>query len=501
MSSAAVPSLGRRVARSALAAGALWYLGAYLAVALARLSYPYDLEWMEGGMLEHVARVLGGQTLYGPPSLEFTPYIYTPLYYLLAAPVAKLFGLRLLSLRVVSFAASLGVFALIAALVRGGTRSRLGVLVAVGLYAALFKRSGAFFDLARVDSLALLLTLLGTWLLLASERHDVAAGVVLAAAFFTKQSALLIGAPVVLARAWSLRGPRRLQSISAFGALVVGGSALLHLRTGGWSTYYLFTLPASHPRVSAAWLGFWRDDLLFAVPIALLAVVFVVGRTREKGGPPLVVLAAVLGALADAWSSRLHSGGYSNVLMPAYACLAWQTGTVLGWLDEPDAAVGPGVSRRRALAACAPWACLLQLALLWYPPWRQVPTSADRAAGDALVAKLAATPGPALVPFHPHLGRLAGKATYAQQMALSDVMRGGDRRAAGLLATDVRRRLAAREFDAVVVDEDWWPEELRAAYVRSGALFSGQPDVFWPRTGWPTRPRDSYAPRPVPLAP
>jgi hypothetical protein len=495
MSSPAPTSAGRRVARAALAAGALWYLGAYLVVALSRIGYPYDLEWMEGGMLEHVARVLGGQTLYGPPSLQFTPYLYAPLYYDLAAPIAKLFGLRLLSLRMVSFAASLGVFALIAALVRCGTRSRLGALVAVGLYAALFKRSGAFFDLARVDSLALFLSLLGIWLLLASERHDVAAGVVLAAAFFTKQSALLIALPVVLARTWGLRGPRRLGALLAFAALAAGGSALLHLRTGGWSSYYLFALPASHPRVSASWVGYWLHDLLLTVPIALLA--FVIDRARAAGASRPLVLCAVLGALADAWSSRLHSGGYNNVLMPAYACLAWQIGTVLGCLDQPAAAETPGPPKRRSIRACAPVACLLQLALLWYAPWRQVPTSADRAAGDALVAKLAATPGPVLVPFHPHLGRLAGKATYAQEMALSDVMRGGDRHAADLLAADVRRRLGAREFGALVLDQDWWPAEVRASYDRSEALFPGQPDVFWPVTGWPTRPRDLYQPRPV----
>src|SRR4029078_10038342 len=121
-------------------------------------------EWMEGGALEHVARVLGGQPLYVAPSLAFTPYIYAPLYYYVAAPFAYLFGLRLLPLRVVSFAASLGVLALIAALIHGRTRSKLGALGGAGLFAALFDRTGAFFDLARVDALALFFTFLGVFL-------------------------------------------------------------------------------------------------------------------------------------------------------------------------------------------------------------------------------------------------------------------------------------------------------------------------------------------------
>jgi 4-amino-4-deoxy-L-arabinose transferase-like glycosyltransferase len=470
-------------------------------VALARINYPYDLEWMEGGTLEHVARILGGQPLYVPPSLEFTPYIYAPLYYYVAAPFAYLFGLRLGSLRIVSFAASLGVLALIAGLVHGRTRSRLGALVGAGLFAALYDRAGAFFDLARVDSLALFFALLGVWVLLASERHDVAAGLLLAAACFTKQSMLLMAGPVVLARAWSLRGPRRLRCIASFVAVAAGGSLLLHLRTHGWSTYYLFKLPASHLWVSGAWFRYWRDDLFKAVPVAMLALVLVIARARGVRGARPVELAAVLGSLVEAWSSRVHSGAYSNVLMPVYACLAWQTGTVLGDLHQAARAAsssreGLAAVKLGFVAAFAPWACLLQLALLWFRPWRQVPTAADRAAGAALVAKIAAVPGPVLVPSHPHLARLAGKETHAQEMALSDVMRGRDRSVADVLAADIRRRLHEREFAAVVVDEDWWPFELNASYLPSQTLFPGEPTVFLPRTGWPTRPRTIYDRRP-----
>jgi hypothetical protein len=282
----------------------------------------------------------------------------------------------------------------------------------------------------------------------------------------------------------------------AFVALAVGGSVLLHLRTHGWSSYYMFTLPASHPLVSEAWLGYWRDDLLLAVPLAMLALAFMIARARGAGPARLIELAAMLGALAESWSSRLHTGADSNVLMPVYAFLAWQTGMVLGWLDRPLPGDGLGLAKRRAVLALAPLACLAQLALLWYPPWRYVPTAADRAAGATLVEKIAAVPGPVLVPYHPHLGRLAGKETYAPEMALHDVMRGRDRRAADALAADVRRRLAAREFAAVIVDQDWWRADLDASYVRSQSLFLGEPAVFWPRTGWPTRPRDMYERRP-----
>ena len=158
----------------------------------------------------------------------------------------------------------------------------------------------------------------------------------------------------------------------------------------------------------------------------------------------------MLGALAESWSSRLHNGGYDNVLDARLRLPGLANRVGAGRAVQPAPGDGPRAAMPRAVVALAPWACLVQLALLWSPPWRQVPTAADRAAGAALVAKLAAVAGAVLVPYHPHLGRLAGKATYAHEMALADVMRGGDRRAADALAADVRRRLAAREFAAVV---------------------------------------------------
>src|SRR5262245_11397892 len=71
-------------------------------VTFKRARFPYDLEWMEGGALVHVARILEGSPLYVPPSLEFTPYIYTPLYWYVSAGFAKVMGLSLFTLRLVS---------------------------------------------------------------------------------------------------------------------------------------------------------------------------------------------------------------------------------------------------------------------------------------------------------------------------------------------------------------------------------------------------------------
>ena len=73
----------------ALALPALYQI-TLLANAIAhRVAYPYDLEWMEGGMLHHALRIQQGQGIYNPPSIDFIPYLYTPLYPALLA----MFGL------------------------------------------------------------------------------------------------------------------------------------------------------------------------------------------------------------------------------------------------------------------------------------------------------------------------------------------------------------------------------------------------------------------------
>src|SRR5260221_7420005 len=109
-------------ARAALAVG-LAYLGAYIAIALLRMRFPFELEWMEGANLGHVDRVLRGLPLYVRPGIEFTPFIYPPFYFVVAAWVAKLIGPGFLPLRLVSFLASLGCFGLIYAYVRPASSS------------------------------------------------------------------------------------------------------------------------------------------------------------------------------------------------------------------------------------------------------------------------------------------------------------------------------------------------------------------------------------------
>ena len=77
----------------ALAIPALYQLGLLFTAISGRASYPYDLEWMEGGLLQHAQRIADGQGLYVAPSIDFIdmPEVLRGKYqYYTKADIAKL---------------------------------------------------------------------------------------------------------------------------------------------------------------------------------------------------------------------------------------------------------------------------------------------------------------------------------------------------------------------------------------------------------------------------
>ena len=169
---------------------ALVQLGWHLRLFAGRAGFPLDLEWMEGGMLVHAQRIAAGQGIYVKPSLDFVPYLYTPLYPALLAALSLVFHLGYLLGRVVSLLAFVAALVLLGVLVAGearglarGRRLLAGLVGLVGAAAvvAAFAFTGGFFDLVRSDSLLLALEALALWLVLwgCTWKSAVAAGLVI----------------------------------------------------------------------------------------------------------------------------------------------------------------------------------------------------------------------------------------------------------------------------------------------------------------------------------
>jgi hypothetical protein len=501
---------------------ALLPVAAYLWVALHRIGYPFELEWLEGGAVGIVQRAAAGHGLYVQPSLHYVPWPYPPMYFWTSAAVAHVTGVGFLALRLVSFTASLATFLVIYVLVRsvpgrfatrGGAhprrrpseaRDRVAGLCAVGLFAATFRLTGAWLDIGRVDSLFLLLFLLSVLVArrARSWRGGIAVGALVFLAFFTKQTALVAAVPLL---AWLLfRRPRvGASAVATSGVLVIGSTVVMNALSHGWYGYYVFGELGHQRFVSGALTGFWIYDLWHPLGVALLlGAAGALGRgARRRHGPfrPDGLgfdLAVVLGLVGASWVGRLHSGGWDDVLIPAAAAVALLVGQAVAALRRAS----PLRWRWLATALLA-GPLVVQLGQLRYPLATQIPTAADHRAGNQLVATLRHLPGQVIVLDHPWYSTLAGKGTSAQEDAIYEVLRSGDQRGRRILLRDLPGAVASQAVGAVVLDdtddERGFADVLQREFVPVPApVISG--GAFYPVTDQRLRPTMLFVRRTAP---
>lgn len=434
-----------------------------------RLWHPFELEWMEGAMRDHVARVLAGEALYVAPSFEHVCFLYHPLFFYLAGLFGLVLGEGYVALRLVSLLASLATLFFVFRLVRRDG-SREGAWLAVGLCLAGFSLTGCYADVGRIDPLfcGLLLAGVDTLRAAGSRRALWAAGTLFVLAWLTKQTALVILPLVVFG--YAALGWRR---AGLFGLAVAAASGLsvwlLDLLHDGWFFFYTVELPRTHGILPQAWLGYWTQDVL---PLLAALVLGVLGLWRG-GAPRRPVLwfhaAWILAAILGSYGSRLHIGGAENVLFPMLGAVA-----VL---------FGLGVSRLLLLGG---WAttltsgfALLQLVFLFALPWLgypipQVPDPVETRRAQVLLDAWRQDDVPRYLPWHGALSRELGLGPMAHKMAMDDVWRSGNEEVIATMNAALRAGLAARPGLRVQIDypdpriipnlaallQDWVPELL-----------------------------------------
>jgi hypothetical protein len=520
--SSAGPTALVHSARWLLLGGGLLFMVVYVAIALLRLRYPFELEWLEGTTLEHVRRVLAGEPLFVAPSMEFVPLLYPPLYYYLTAGVAQVLGDGFVPLRLVSFVASVGCFALLFDLVRRETGSPYAGAIAATLFVATFREGGAWLDIARVDSVFLFFFFAAVHVVRrgASPQAAIAAGILIALSYLTKQSALAMVVPLFIYAA--LLRPRFAAWLVGTVAVLLGGTTLLlNAQSDGWYWYYTLEMPRNHALVQHRFIGFWTEDLLRPLPIAAAAsVAYLAFTARVRQWDRLLFFGALTaGLVGGAYMSRLHSGGYDNVMLPAYAAAAVLLALALHEAVRlarghragvGDAGTGSTTVRRPrpALEAAIYVVVAAQFTLLLYNPKAQLPTAEDRAAGEDLVAAIAGLDGEVWIPGHGYLATLAGKRSYAHGAMITDVIRAGDSRAKDLMVEDLSRAISERRFGALIMDSgfpdrclprgdyvtniNWFCQDLHDHYDKQRDLVPA--DRFWPRTGVRRKPQSLFAP-------
>ncbi|MGB8214424.1 MAG: glycosyltransferase family 39 protein [Anaerolineales bacterium] len=476
---------------------AVAYLVTYLWMAYYRLHYPFDLEWIEGGMANQVGRLLHGQSMYVAPSVNYVPFLYPPIYFYFSAAASLIFGGGLFPLRLVSFLASLVSFTVIFLIVRAETRDGWVALLSTGLFAAAFRVTGAWLDIARVDSLFLALYMLFIYFVRGRPTwgHSVLAGLFAALAYLTKQTALVACLPVLVYLFW--RNWKYALSCLAVAALTIGITTLvLNQVSAGWYGYYVFELLSQQTEwLPVEFVTFWKDDLLIHLPLAtLFTISFFAARLKRDRFYLIQWFSIMAGALAGTFITRVKIGGYDNVLLPAYAVLSVLFG--LGLSELLKVARQLQVDLRGRLEGLILIACLIQLAVLAYNPYAQIPTKADLDAGYKLVHLISSVKGQVFLPDHGYLPTLAGKQTYAHNSAIWDVLR-GDQQTKGkaLLTADLQNAIRQQTFDEIIIDSDlditWCCVEIDQYYTRVGEVFQ-DPTSFYTVTGDRKRPTYIY---------
>jgi hypothetical protein len=492
----------RWLARANVALAGL-FIAAFVVVAMARMRYSFALEWIEGGLLDEVRWLLAGHHLYTRPSLEYVPFIYNPLYFWVCACFAKVLGASLFTMRLVSLLASLGTMAMLYALTTLETKSAAAGVVAAGLFAATFKQSSQFMDLARVDALYGLLVVASLWAVRtrATRPGRAAGAVLLVLCFLAKQSGLFVALAIVAfvvrdeARgATTMRERLRgLPFAAVVGVGIAASVGLLQATSDGWYAFYAFKLPGAHRLAPENWRDFWTEDLMARFGLACAGAVFaLIGPSSMSRRARELWAAALGGVILSAWSGRLHSGGFPNVLLPAFAILsplfaiALHAGMSSARSPRPDAQTG--------LEAFVALVGLTQLALLLYDPRKLVPTPRDEAAGWRLVAALRDLPGDPFVPRDSYLTVMAGKPSHLHKQAADDVLRGKPGDVGEQLRRDITGGFSSHRWALVITDNEWFTTAVRASYDRVGEAVT-DPDVFYPVAGLRLRPGWVYQPK------
>ena len=493
-----------RAARLGAALLGLAAIAAYLVIAMCRLTYPFPVEYLESNSLVEVQRILTGQALYASPGAGYVPDGYPPLYFAATAAAASVLGLSYLPLRLVSLVSSLVCFAILARLVQREAPSAAAGIAAAGLLAATYFVTDTWFDVARVDSLfiALSVAALYTARWMRRTRGAVATGLLLAAAFLTKQSGLAEGVAVLAALAFGPR--RRLAWLAAltYGAVLGISTLALGLTSRGWYVFYVFVLLSEHTLKYAAFGQFWTVHLLPMLGIACGALVLGVRRT------PLVLVAGCAALVIESYAALVHSGGGVNDLLPAYLAVALFAGLAMG--GHPGGLAGfcadrlaaariaswrPGLTGRWVAAAAAALV-VAQLAVLvnGFRVSQAIPTNADRAVGWRLTSGMRAFGGTIAVPSDPGLDLLAGLPAVAHLGATDDVLRASDPAVIASFRASAARAVATRRFSAIVTESagppDGFPPDLARYYRRCPqTLLPGVPRAVFQRVaGPPGRP-------------
>jgi hypothetical protein len=480
--------------------------GVVVYVIAARFSFPGELEWMTGAIVDHVERVRSGEGVYVAPSADWIPFIYTPGYYWVSAFVAKAIPV-VAACRLVSILSSLMAAVCTYFLAKNAGASRYFAALSPLLFIACFGYVCAWYDVERADDLLVAMLAIAAVVLQRSKSLAGAAvsGAIVGLAFFVKQPASTFAVVVPLVLFAGKFQKRALAFVAGVVACVVPMFAWLHVSTKGWFTFYCLELPSAHGMAAKYITMFFVVDTSKALLLTIAtlgAFAWLASIVRDRIAkrdvaivePTLVLVAFVVAGFIASATSRLHVGGWANVLV-FWTTFAVPAVSVLATRLE---------STGSRTVACATFAAIALQAGAFVPdPNESVP---DRDALDAthtLNGRIAALEkdGDVLLLGRGHVTRKR----HPHLNALVDVMRANHP-----LPADLKDGITNRRFAAIIINdiddirmEKLLPHESELFGVVADNYFIAErfdDRMPMPVVGYPTKPRIILRPRKVPIA-
>lgn len=409
------------ILRLAVAAAAGYFIVLFLYVSLARITFPFTFDLVEGAVLIQIRHLLAGQNMYALPRAEYTALVYPPLYFYISALSSTIFGPGFWPLRLVSILATCGCMLVIFLTVKRVTRSAFYGLVSAGLFGATYAATLAYFDVARSDTLYVFFLLVGIYLMSrAGTVSSILAGVFFSLAFFTKQTALFVVVPLSVLYFFFER-KQTLISLLTFAGLAGLGLARLQAGSDGWYGYYIFTLPANHQvainlQNIAEHFTAILSPLLLALGIGFGAALLRVREFFREKELAFFSIASVV-ALSGSVVSGLSYGSSYNSFIPGHAVLAILFGIGLSQLQgRIDLLAAQNL--RSALGSGLLVIAILQFAVLNYKPGTFIPGEDDRKQANDLFQYVADIPGDVLIPASSYLVIPVQKPLYYDEIPL-----------------------------------------------------------------------------------
>lgn len=448
----------------------------YVITGIWRLMYPYELWWFEGNSLEQSLRVLIGQ-IYVRPTPEYIAMIYNPLYFIISAIFIKIFGVHLYSIRLVSLAASLGSLFLLFQLVHQKTKKQsIGVLCA-GLFAATYYISGAMWDTARVDSLAVFFLLYSIYIsrIGIHLKHHTYAAFLFFLSCFTKQSIIFF---IPFTCIYYLLEKRKFVLYYLTTCIVLLGASIIVLNayTHNWFFYYTMTLPQKHSYEIKNFVFFLISDSIKIFPMLIITVLYLVSVIKNKIINDYFYVIIISGLTILSILGRLNIGGASNTLIPFHIALS--IGTALGVSTLYT------ISKKNNLVLPATMLILLQFCMLFYNPLDLVPSKNTEIETKKIISFINKQSETVFIPSNTFLLNFSHHPSQANMHMATELWGGfGDRRLSrpGIDILDrIKNNLIKKMYSIIILEEydlytyyyELIKDDIEANYKKSAIMFS-----------------------------